>query len=295
MSLLGTLATIGNVAGTVGTVANAVGQVGNALGAWGQVGQSQSQGGSTQSGGGQSQSMSKSGTNDEQVMQYLKGAYQYQNAEGERQSQFNQRSMLEQMGYNTLGSIIQGVYNHIENSIAMNFNSTEAMKNREWQEHMSNTAYQRAVEDMKKAGLNPILAFQNGGASTPGGSAGTISGASMGAPSSSALGVSRSSGFVPNSYSSESWSQSDWYNAAQSWNQMLSSTEMTPLGLQKTLSKIGEDTGNLINKTVGAGREAAKKGRGNVNKAMDNIRNGHGIDNITGNKNRVGGGAGRSK
>ena len=197
--------------------------------------------------------MSKSGTNDEQVQEYLKAAYQYQNAEGQRQSQFNQRSMLEQMGYNTLGAIMQGVYNHIENSVAMNFNSTEAMKNREWQEHMSNTAYQRAVEDMKKAGLNPILAFQNGGASTPGGSAGTISGASMGAPSSSALGVSRASGFVPNSYSSESWSQSDWYNAAQSWNQMLSSTGMTPLGLQETLSNIGKNAGNAIENAVGAG------------------------------------------
>lgn len=299
MSLLGALGTIGNIAGTIGTVANTVGQIGNALGTWGQIGQSQSAGGSTQQGGGKSQSMSQSGTNDQQVMQYLKGAYQYQNAEGQKQSQFNQKSMLQQMGYNTLGAIMQGVYNHIENATAMNFNSTEAMKNREWQEHMSNTAYQRAVEDMKKAGLNPILAFQNGGASTPGGSAGTISGASMGAPSSSALGVSRSSGFVPNSYSSESWSQSDWYNAAQSWNQMLSSTGMTPLGLQKTLSEIGKDTGNAINDAIGAGKKAGEKVgeklRGNMNKAMDNIRNGHGIDNITGNRNRAGGGAGRRK
>lgn len=259
MSLLGTLATIGNIAGTVGTVANAVGAMGNAFGAWGQVGQSQSQGGSTQQGGGQSQSISKSGTNDAQVMEYLKGAYQYQNAEGQRQNQFNQKSMLEQMGYNTLGAIMQGVYNHIENSVAMNFNSTEAMKNREWQEHMSNTAYQRAVADMKEAGLNPILAFQNGGASTPGGSAGTISGASMGAPSSSALGVSRASGFVPNSYSSESWSQSDWYNAAQSWNQMLSSTNMTPLGLQKALSEIGEKAGNAIEEGVNTGNRTSGK------------------------------------
>nr|DAM92864.1 MAG TPA: Putative minor capsid protein [Microviridae sp.] len=295
LSLLGALGTIGKVAGTIGTVGNAIGSLGSAFGAWGQVGQSQSQGGSTQQGGGQSLSMSKSGTNDELVMQYLKGAYQYQGAEGARQSQFNQRSMLEQMGYNTLGAIMQGIYNHIENAAAMNFNSTEAMKDREWQEHMSNTAYQRAVEDMKKAGLNPILAFQNGGASTPGGSAGTISGASMGAPSSSALGVSRASGFVPNSYSSESWSQSDWYNAAQSWNQMLSSTGMTPLGLQETLSKIGSKTGNAINDAVGAGRKEGKKLRGNVNKAMDNVRSGHGLDNITGNRNKAGGGAGRRK
>ena len=249
---------IGTVANTIGNVANAAGNVGRLFGGWGQSGQSQSMGGSTQQGGGSSQSMSKSGTNDEQVMQYLKGAYQYQNAEGQRQSQFNQKSMLEQMGYNTLGAIAQGIYNHIENTAAMNFNSTEAMKNREWQEYMSNTAYQRAVADMKEAGLNPILAFQNGGASTPGGSAGTISGASMGAPSASALGVSRASGFVPNSYRSESWSKSDWYNAAQSWNQMLSSTGMSPYGLAKALDGINQGVDNVMNDNVPNNRTSGK-------------------------------------
>lgn len=255
---------IGTVANTIGNVANAAGNVGRLFGGWGQTGQSQSSGGSTQQGGGSSQSMSKSGTNDEQVMQYLKGAYQYQTAEGQRQSQFNQRSMLEQMGYNTLGAIAQGIYNHIENAAAMSFNSTEAMKNREWQEYMSNTAYQRAVEDMRKAGLNPILAFQNGGASTPGGSAGTISGASMGAPSASALGVSRASGFVPNSYSSESWSQSDWYNAAQSWNQMLSSTGMSPYGLMKTFEGINNGVNNVMNNNVPNKGTSGKNEHGGV-------------------------------
>lgn len=49
------------------------------------------------------------------------------------------------------------------------YNSIEAQKNRDWQEYMSNTSYQRAVADLQKAGLNPILAAKVSGASTPSG------------------------------------------------------------------------------------------------------------------------------
>lgn len=248
--LLTALNIAGNVANTIGTFAGAAKNIAGAFGGWGSTGNSQSTGGSTQQGGGHSESGSQAGTNIKQVDDWLKQAYAYQGQEAAMQGKYNSQSMLKQMGYNTLQAIMQGVYNHIENSVAMNYNSAEALANRKWQEHMSSTAYQRAVEDMKKAGLNPILAFSNGGASTPGGSAGTISGASMGLASSSALGVSRNGGFVPNAYESTSWSQSDWFNAAQSWQQMLSTTHMTPYGLQKALTSVASDTEHAIDKAT---------------------------------------------
>lgn len=265
---------LSNVATTIGNITSATKNIVGSFGGWGNESTGQGGGGSVSQGGGTTTSGSEAGTNDEQIEKYLEKAYGYQSAEGIAQQKYNQKSMLQQMGYNTLQAIQQGIYNHIENTAAMNYNSAEALANRQFQEHMSNTSYQRAVEDMKKAGLNPILAFTNGGASTPGGSAGTISGASMGLASSSALGVSRSNGFVPNSYSSTSWSKSDWYNASQSWNQMLSETHLSPYGLMKALTNID----NKTNETI----EDITDKMGNKAKGSDKI--GHKQDNMMQNK-----------
>lgn len=72
------------------------------------------------------------------------------------------------------GDLLGGLFGSSAQKKANKANIQLQRENQAWMERLSNTSYQRGTADMKAAGLNPMLAYSQGGANTPSSSAATV-------------------------------------------------------------------------------------------------------------------------
>lgn len=95
------------------------------------------------------------------------------------------------MAFNSAEAEKARIFSAEEAAKANAFSASQATAQREWEERMSNTSWSRGIEDMKRAGINPIFAASQGGASTPGGASAA---GHAGSPSSASA---KSQGVIP--------------------------------------------------------------------------------------------------
>lgn len=191
----------------------------------------------------------------------------------------NQGSVNMANGMSFLSSIISNLMNAGSQASAKKYNSAEAAAERAFAKEMRGTAYQDTVKDMIAAGINPILAANNGATATPSGASASIGTQHYNQQSAQAAAVSamyeygNNTAELANRYLelAKKSTSAKQYHSAKSFNEAASSLAQSSAkqvsNYNYAANNLIEELGDAGNKLKDAGDKAAESVKGAGRKA----------------------------
>lgn len=195
----------------------------------------------------------------------------------------NQGSVTNANMMSFISSILSNAMNAGSQASAKKYNSAEAAAERAFAKEMRGTAYQDTVKDMIAAGINPILAANNGATATPSGASASIGTQRYNQQSAQAASVSAMYEYGNNTAEiadkylelAKKATSAKQYHSAKSWNQAATTLAQSSAKqvadysymaneLADDLLNAGKDLGNNVRKKVDEGERKWKDHLKNV-------------------------------